>query len=195
MDSRIVIAVDLDNVIADSDRVIRSIIHRISGVHLTQADIRCYDYHKVLAARGFELSEALRIEHEALETFHTQAAPDVTVVQGAQQGMSQLVSIGWHPVIVTSRPASSAEATRDWLRTKEISYKSILFTEDKAQTGSRWTILVEDAPHHATAASEAGVSVVLVDYPWNQGVGPSANIRRVGDWSEILEAIGQIGRR
>jgi len=190
-----VIAMDLDNVIADSDRVIRGIIHRISGVHLTQDDIRFYDYHKVLVSRGIEISEALRIEHEALETFHTRASMDVNPVHGAQQGMSQLESSGWLPVIVTSRPASSANATKDWLREKEIPYHSILFTEDKAQKGSRWKILVEDAPHHALAASEAGVYVVLVDYPWNRGICRSENIHRVGGWSEIVDAIGQMGRR
>jgi uncharacterized protein len=49
----------------------------------------------------------------------------------------------------------------------------------------RLDLLIDDELHVAMGVALAGIPVLLVDRPWNQGTLP-AGITRVGNWSEIL---------
>ena len=66
-----VVAVDLDNVICDSDPKIREVIYQISGVSLVQDEITNYAYSRALIKRGIESSAARQIfedkAHESLK--------------------------------------------------------------------------------------------------------------------------------
>lgn len=187
-----VVAVDLDNVICDTDPKIRGIIERISGISLSQDEITNYAYSRALINRGIESSAAKQIVKEAIEVFHESECLNVEPVDGALDGIYKLLNASFSIVIPTSRPDTCEENTKEWLSSFEMPYHELLFLEDKTRNAQSWTYLIEDAMHHAHAVCEAGTPVCILDYPWNRTTSSCQFIYRVKDWNEIVNIVIQI---
>jgi len=187
-----VIAVDLDNVICDTDPKIREIIRKISGVSLSQDEITNYAYSTALINRGVESSEAKQIVKEAAEIFHDSECLNVGPLDGALEGIYRFLDAGLKIVIPTSRPDRCQKNTESWLSSFDVPYHELLFLEDKTRNARSWSYLIEDAMHHAYAVCEAGTPVCLLDYPWNRATSSCQFIYRAKDWNEIVNIVMQM---
>ena len=187
------IAVDLDNVIASTDPKIREIVHRISGVRLSQGDIKVFEYHKALVDAGLDLEVAKDIEKEALRLFHDGECLQIELVDGAAEGLACLSNTRRRVIIVTSRPVTSGEVTKSWLEQFQVPCEEVVFIDKKDRMASTWVVLIEDAAHHAQAVCQMGVPVVLLDYPWNRSIEAHALIHRAKDWREAADLALNLG--
>ena len=184
-----VVAVDLDNVICESDPRIREVIARVSGVSLSQDEITHYAYSRALINRGVNQSRATRVVEEALGLFHEFECLNVAPVNGALEGIQTLQRRGFPVVIATSRPIFCAKKTESWLSAAKVSYRQLLFLEEKAEEAHNWAFLIDDALHQAEPVCESGIPVCLLDYPWNRTSSSCRLMRRAKDWREILNIV------
>ncbi len=122
-------------------------------------------------------------------------------VRGAIQGVTMLLAQGHELMVVSDRPLSLFDVTRQWLDDHNLDMVRLLFTRHKHSQSTestlktkvqaayqhRLSIVIEDAPHHAAVFAEKNWidHVYLLDMPYNQGVEHS-KVHRVADWAEIV---------
>ena len=179
-----VILFDVDNVIAD----------------LTDWD------RNLKAARGGAvegMTDKLVDMLESLkETFYREGGfLDLKPVSGAVEGLRELRSYGWKIVLITARPhwqySRIYADTVCWFKKYGIEYDLLLFNKDKAEAiyeyvfPAKPSYLVEDREKHVVEVSELGVKVLLLSYPYNEGVVEGEMVKRVNNWREIVNAIGK----
>lgn len=124
---------------------------------------------------------------------------DLPAIEGAAEGMRALKALGYTIVLVTARPQWQYKRlyadTMYWLQQHGIVYDNILFNKDKAEAiyehifPARPKFFIEDRDKHALEVAGIGVPVLLMDYPYNQGVAETDLITRVSDWSAIIEEV------
>jgi len=184
------IAVDLDNVIAGTDSKIRHIILSLCGIPLLQSDIQSWEYADALIAKGVDVTSAKAIIKQTFERFHEVECTNVEPIDGAIPTILNLSEAGIEFVVVTGRPKTTRceELTKEWLRKCSIPDSWLIMQERKAEFSSNWSILIDDAPHHANEVAAAGTRVLLFDYPWNRST-YHALIRRVSSWCEIKSCV------
>lgn len=130
------------------------------------------------------------------EDVQANAAP----VEGALEGIQQLLANDHHLMIVSDRPASLFEVTRDWLDRNGLADIRLLFTRHKHsqnQSNEHMTklqaaylyklrMMIDDSPHHPLQFAEKDYvdRVYLLDMPYNQKTA-GEKIVRVSSWREI----------
>lgn len=88
---------------------------------------------------------------------------------------------------VTSRPFNIRIETAIWLERNSFPNAEIIHTQDKANQVRGWDVAVEDSLSTALKMSKVCNTVVLMDWPYNQGACDS--VVRVSDWEEIIGVI------
>jgi hypothetical protein len=125
-------------------------------------------------------------------------------VEGAIEGFKALLNAGHDAMIVSDRPASLFEVTRDWLDRQGLEFVRLYFSRHKHSLNGQtegltkiqvaWynklTHVVEDAPHHAKAFSAKPYMerIYLLDKPYNQGI-EHEKITRVDTWEDIVRGV------
>ena len=188
---RQIVAVDLDNVISSTDSRIRAIIEVISGVRLSQEQIRTWEYRDALVASGVDPSAAARIERGALQRFHDHDCASVEPIDGAIGGLRRLQEASIEITVVTGRPSTMTceTLTVQWLRDAGIRPDMLVMGRKKVDAVAGWSYLIDGSPREAWEIAERGVRVLLVDYPWNRSIRSHRLITRVATWHEIPDAI------
>lgn len=119
----------------------------------------------------------------------------------AIDAMQRMIEEGEQMMIVSDRPPSLFEVTRDWLDRQGLDTIRLLFTKHKhSKSGDvkgaltklqaaylyKLNYVVEDAPHHSVnlANKDYIEKVYLLTMPYNQGI-EHEKITRVNDWTEI----------
>lgn len=191
MERRKTIAVDLDNVIAKTDECIRQLIGRLSGVHLSQMEIMCWDYAQILIQKGISEVEARKVVMNAFDIFHSRNCLHAQPVEKSLATIYELSRSGFMIVIVTGRPPTITckQLTKEWIKKYSISCSCVIMESEKATISTSWSVLIDDAPHTAISVSEKGTRVLLFDYPWNKEVPSHPLVNRVNGWDDIFRQI------
>ncbi|HTU02360.1 MAG TPA: hypothetical protein VMG58_11110 [Candidatus Sulfotelmatobacter sp.] len=125
------------------------------------------------------------------------------VYPAAAAGVRALARAGHELLIVTGRLAAHLEQTRRILQKAALLdiFRALVHRPGMEEGAAPYKrrivrechldLLIDDELHVARGVAEAGVAVLLVDRPWNQGLLPDG-IARVKDWVEIL---AQVERR
>lgn len=175
---------DLDNVICDTDTIIRSLILQEYGVDLDRQHVIDFRYSKC--------GIAPEQESKVLEAFHESACLTALPIPGAIKALQRLAEMHLDAEIhiVTGRPESTKLNTLKWLTDRSVPYVKLDFLPDKLQGSVRYDIFVDDNRDTAYRFAESGTRALLFDYPWNQPVrvDPS-NLIRVRDWREIMQFV------
>jgi uncharacterized HAD superfamily protein len=174
------LGVDLDNVLAQTDRKIRASIQQFSGVRLLRRDVIEFDYHKC----GITKEQ----EEQAFHEFYSGGCSELVLVPGARLGMQKLRT-EYSTFVVTSRPRSTYDLTVEWLSKKKIPFDELLFADKKDALPLRLDYAIEDCWEYAVGLAEQGTNVLLLNYPWNRDKGSHSRIRRVKDWREIVQVL------
>lgn len=166
----------------------------------------CAFYNDVWSSNGHRFSERDFGSFSFQDTFGIDAEEDRTfmrahvksdyfkrmrLVDGAKMGVSKLAE-SCDLFVVTARESEAL------VRTCCYFYKGFpgvfsgvyLCSGDKADfcKGIGVNTIIEDSPS-VTRYADAGMNVVLLDKPWNEGIEHS-RIQRCSDWTEIVDAVG-----
>jgi len=175
------IAIDLDNVLLDSDSNIRQLIFEETGIESTVNDITDYSYAKSLNLDSKTMKRVLDRFHLDL---HLSA---LNPILGAQNAMS-ILKLEYEPIIVTSRPVDTYTATEKsikmWFGDIPLVHsnkKSDLCKKLKIET------IIEDHPDTAIQCAYNQIKVFLMDYPWNYPIVDGGLLTRVSNWDMIID--------
>lgn len=196
--SKKTVAVDLDDVVADSTDTLRLLVNKVAKVNLTRKhydiDGRYWGYYEKVWAEN-------QIDHlVSFESLHDDMAKNqdhVELIPGAKNALSQLKKT-YKLVAVTSRRLEWVKATHEWLALKlpEV-FEDVIFVHHNNNDGrtkgdvcieAGASYLVDDNPEHCQSAIDKGVKTILFgDYGWNRSVKASEKTMRAKNWQEVLE--------
>jgi len=197
-----IIAVDLDDVLANTVEAFISYYNQHHTAPISEADVTTSDWSECLRIPPAEIGPIL------IQFTNSDAFRQMSPLPGAVEAVSTLArSHQLH--VVTSRWGPLVEVTVIWLNwhfsnsIAETHYSRTSHrnpfngtAHDKPeicrQIGS--SVIIEDCPNHARNCLSAGMSVVLLDRPWNQELA-DGNLIRAASWSNVLEAISTITER
>ena len=181
-DSKGILGVDIDNVVAQTDPAIRKTLEDVFDVCLDQRQIVHYAYHRC----GITKEQEQRV----LEIFRDETCTELEVIPGTVEALS-LLKQRYQIILVTSRNPLIVEKTQEWLRLNGIPHDYLVFEKEKHQTGHSFDFFIEDNGESALSIAEAGIPTFLFDYPWNRSLSEHPNIVRVSGWDEVLAKLMQ----
>lgn len=178
------IGVDIDGVLADSLPLWVTELNRFFNKNKRVEEIHLYDICKTYDITTEELYKFL----ERRGRYLMSAPPPVT---GAPYYLSRIKQ--YHDIyIITAREEQYGLETREWLKKHGLPYDELLLlgSHDKKEAclEKKLHVLVEDTLEIGVEVSAAGVPVLLMDAPYNQGPLPGL-VYRKRSWDEVYRAI------
>ena len=133
--------------------------------------------------------------------YDTSGFKELPVVPGSREALRNL-SDNNELYVITSRPDDITMETIRWLYHHypgRFEISRIIFTNEFSKNGRKKTkanvcqglgidYLIEDNKDYANSCGDVGISVFLLDKPWNQGE-LHRNVSRVGGWYEVLDGL------
>lgn len=167
------IAVDIDNVIFIHHDLTIDVLNEEFAVDLHPDEVDEYDYAACYLKKFPELDERKvrkRLAELMADPGHLgKAAPSLPMLAALRE-LAGLSADGTGVTVLTARPEELKSATRLALDQHGIAYAKLIHTKDKAMAcrANQIRYLIEDCPDHAEGVKMAGVSVFLIDYPYNR---------------------------
>lgn len=185
------LCIDIDNVIADTDVVVRQVIREYTGnqVRLERDDIIEFDYFRCLDVDGHCID---RDDWNAVH--HLFAEPrylmQIQPLPGAIQGLHQLAKCATLH-IATSRLPKARKATIEWLEHWCVPAHDLHFVKHKEKHASLGAFLaaVEDHYEQAVEFAKRNTECLLIDHPWNASKEKIEHISWVESWPELTERL------
>jgi uncharacterized HAD superfamily protein len=183
------ICVDIDNVIAKTDEVMRQVIraHSSSHVDLAYQDVVCFEYWMCRDATGrrFDRCEWAEIHREFTHNHLLQILPFDNVSHHLKT-----ISGRFNIHLATSRLDGGQEATCTWLRQHGIPYKKLHFVQEgtKHLIDEQFVAAIEDDREQGYAFYDNNIRVFLIAHPWNT-VNPYSPLRRVIGWGQLIDEL------
>lgn len=189
------IAIDIDDVIADSTESLRVVVNQRNGINLTRehysvpGDYWGY-YERVWHTHKVDASLDALEEEMVLDQSH------VPLLAGAAFAIGEL-SKKFHIVLITARNPRWEQATKIWLQSKFEDFSPDLYfvkNHREADSKSKGEIckdlgvswLIDDNVGHCQSAIEHGADAVLFgDYGWHHDA--PVGLKRCKDWQSVLE--------
>jgi uncharacterized HAD superfamily protein len=153
------IGIDIDNVLSDSDYVIRKLIEQEFGIKSKRKQITRWNYHESLPI-------TLDQEKKVFELFHNRyclLAPTIPYAAKSLRIISETYSI-W---LITCRPIETISLTKQWLSKHKIVYDNLVYSCNKSDYFEKFEFMIEDNGEIAIAFADNGVPVILFNNPWN----------------------------
>lgn len=190
--------VDIDNVVAATDRVMRKAIFDFTSgrVDLAYEDILDFDYWKCRDRNGNRISE------DEWSTIHKVFSSPrylwaIEPVPGAIDGLKALSDFG-RLHLVTSRLACGRRPTVEWLEFYDVPPHSLYFVSHREKHASfhPFDVAIEDDYTQALAfATQSAASCILLSHPWNSHKDPHPRIERVLGWRDVIAFVSNGGDR
>lgn len=184
-----IICIDIDNVVAQTDEVMRSVIrtHSCRGVDLRYEDVVCFDYWLCRDANGRRIDRnEWTLIHEEFTSNHLMR---IEPFEGVVEHLNRLANT-FDIHLVTSRLGHGRKATREWLEKHSIPHDHLHFAQhgEKHLLDEAFAAAVEDDREQAIAFFASGIPAYLMAHPWNS-VGSHNPIDRLNSWEEISGAL------
>lgn len=154
---------------------------------------------------GFTLHESIGIDREEEEKVlkeHAMERPPVSIppLEGAAHAIERM-KLKHDIMIVTSRAREMEAETKEWLRRHFGEIKDVFFTRESLVGPEHTTkaeiciekgadVMIEDHPVFARECADAGIKVLLFDYPYNRHLKDDTVLRRVHGWYDVLKELG-----
>lgn len=186
--------IDIDNVIAQTDVVMRRVIAEFTGgrVTLEYDDVVTFNYHECRDTKGGHITK------EEWGQVHDRFSDPENILSiepmpGAVQAIGRLVEIATVH-LATSRMHKARKATIDWLEENKFSQRCdlhFLKHGEKHAALKHFTAAVEDDYDQAVGyAMIGGTPCYLVRHPWNRSRPKLPNVTPVeNDWPKLTEAL------
>jgi len=187
-----IIAVDLDDVLADTLHHFIEFHNKKYKTKLKFEDFKSYALHDIIGLT--EEEEAKRLELFDKSKFFEALKP----IPYSQEAVAKL-SKKHKLIIITARTKNVEKRTIKWVkayfpRIRDINFISssyMGFVKTKAEVCKEIgaDIIIEDKKSFIFECAREGVKVLLYDYPWNKDVKENSLITRVSSWKDILEKL------
>ncbi|MCX5644558.1 MAG: hypothetical protein NTZ17_07710 [Phycisphaerae bacterium] len=184
------ICLDLDNVLARTDEVMRSVILAFTGgsVDLQYEDVVTFNYWECKDRRGNQIS---RMDWSAIHRVFSEERHILSIkpYEGIQDHLTAFRDkFDLH--IVTSRLRSARKPTVEWLDINSFPEHSLHFVRhgEKHTVLAQFAVSVEDDLAQAEAFAAQGVQSYVLAHPWNEVNGESL-VRRMSDWATLREHV------
>jgi uncharacterized HAD superfamily protein len=180
------LCIDVDNVLAQTDSVIRRLIRERSSfrVDLRYEHIVTFNYYECSDSRGRGISMA---EWTAIHLEFSRSQ-SITSIEPYPECISVLSSLASRYVlhIVTSRLPCARKPTADWLDSHAFPAHTLHFVghREKHLLPERFAAAIEDDPEQALCFARAGTPTIVLAHPWNSGCADQL-VTRVASWAEI----------
>jgi cytidine deaminase len=195
--SRPRLCIDIDNVIAETDVVMRKIIREYTQgrVRLRYEDITEFDYRNCADSAGEKLrrgnpSCGILDEWHAVHDLFSGRVSEVEPYPDIRQILSQL-SQTFELHLATSRLYGARAGTVAWLLEhgfpEDVRLHFLLSGEKHLSIG-RFFAAVEDELDQAIASAKAGIHSFVRAHPWNSA-GENTLLHRYATWEEIVPAL------
>lgn len=143
----------------------------------------------------YEIEGILGITQEAYDRFYDLYGETMHRESAVRPGVKEVISKlhDYHNIhFVTARHERMRNVSLEWMSRHRIPMDSISFlgSHNKINRARELSsdIFIEDRYENAISLSRAGFDVLLIDCSYNKGILP-ANVKRVGNWSQIFKII------
>ena len=185
------LCIDIDNVVARTDEVMRRVIHDFTGgrVRLEYEDIKEFDYYKCQDSRGCGITkeEWSRVHDLFSEPRY------LWLIQPFEGVQEHLKALGEKFVLhlATSRKSKARRTTVEWLEAHGFPPHDVHFLkpEEKHFTLGGFYAAIEDHYEQAALFAEAGTACILIEHPWNKGKPAKDGVRWVKGWAELAASL------
>lgn len=195
------IYIDIDDVLSQTIAHLGDLLHQHFGKRVPYEQITEFDLEISFGLEKHEVERFLDLAHEP------EAIRSIALVEGARSALEGWSRAGYEIHLLTGRPPFTEDATRDWLDTHAIPHVQLDFVDKYGRAhawgdvevltlddvrGLEFCLAVEDSLEVAAfLAMDLGVSVALIDHPWNRNMNrvPTAaheRIVRCGSWGDVL---------
>ncbi|MBI5189686.1 MAG: hypothetical protein HZA22_03275 [Nitrospirae bacterium] len=172
-----IIGVDIDNVIADTEKELRRVLLERRGLDLTREDIKTYTLENVAGITRQDLKDIMDLFN------HGEIFTQLEVIEGARETL-ELLKVRHRIELVTSRPSSVERQTLSWLERHGIPFDDLIFSGKSKVGGTQYELFFEDQENFAIELADEGTYVLLFDAPWNRHV-EHENMCRVHSWQDV----------
>lgn len=193
------IAIDIDDTIADSTESLRIVANERTGFNVPSEAYKVKGeywgyYERVWKEHGINEKYSFADHMEEMQ----QDQSSVLLVNGASEAIGTLTQ--HYRVLITSRDVSWERATRHWLSQHFTDLEYELYFSNNHRDASSFTkgelckklgaeILIDDNDDHCQSALEAGLGAIRFgSYGWHGE--ENANIPGCRTWKDILEYLG-----
>ncbi|TKJ39437.1 MAG: hypothetical protein CEE38_01480 [Planctomycetes bacterium B3_Pla] len=185
------LVIDIDNVIACTDEVMRDVIKKYSVNHVDfcYEDIKHFDYAKCLDRQGKRLKE------DEWHLIHDKFSREENILRiqpysDIQTHLSSLSDAGYCIQLVTSRLNSARESTVTWLNKHEIPHHGLHFVKHRCKhlIFQNCAGVIEDDLDQAREFANLEISSYLLAHPWNN-VHKTEFLTRAQNWEEIVDIL------
>jgi uncharacterized HAD superfamily protein len=188
------IALDLDEVLAEFFDALLKYHYKKTGKLYTKQDFPKWEWWPLL---GETKEQAIK----NVDEFHeSHSLEDISTIKGAEQAIKEL-SKNNELIIITSRPIRFKEKAESWIYHHFKNKINVINAGDfhKGQASTKAEIckelgifiLIEDSPQTALECADAGIKVILFNYPWNKAL-LHKNIIRVNNWDEAMRELNKL---
>jgi uncharacterized HAD superfamily protein len=191
------IAIDIDDSAGDLLSSLILFHNDRYGTKLKRGDFHSCWYREVWGGTKEQEVEKLT------EFFKTDYFKNVPPMLGSQEAIKLLKERGHKLSIVTGRVYSLTKQTEEWVEkyfgnifsaiyhTNSYGLTGIKIKKSEMCKNQKVDLIVDDDLMHIIDCANAGISVLVYDSPWNQGVLPSGTVR-VMSWNKIPELIQRL---
>jgi uncharacterized HAD superfamily protein len=184
------LCVDIDNVIADSDPLMREIIAEVTQgqVQLEYGDVTNFNYWQCRDKKDRQLDQSAWEEVHAIFSERVQEIEPYPQAKAALQRLADFFEIH----LVTSRQYGAREGTVRWLVNQGFPSNlrlHFLQWREKHLALGRFFAAVEDELEQAKYFAHAGIHSFLYAHPWNDSQTTDSLLHRLHSWEEIQEQL------
>ncbi len=200
-----IIAIDIDDVIADSTESYRLEVNKALGVNLTSEDYKVpHNFYWGYYERVWEMHGlGGKVPVKQLDIAMAIDQSHMPLLPGASFAIGEL-SKQFELVVITARDINWERATLKWLKSHfGEAISSVHFAGHSrsganktkgqlcAELGARW--LIDDNPEHCLTAIDAGLGAILFgERGWHHQA--PAHLIRCKDWPAVLEYLSNVDR-
>lgn len=185
------ICFDIDNVVAQTDKVMRKIIREFTGgrVALDYENAMEFDYFQCKDSNSNSITkdEWFKIHEIFSEPENLLEIEPFPNVQKYLLKLAEKFEIH----LVTSRLPKARRTTIEWLDVHSFPPHNLHFLDhnEKHKCLVGFIGVVEDNYEQAKAFAEVGIKSYLIKHPWNASKPPFPNLCWVDGWPELVERL------
>src|SRR5262245_7093649 len=185
------LCIDIDNVIAQTDEVIRRVICDFTGgrVNLDYIHIVEFDYHKCMDSNSCSITEdEWKSIHDLFsEPRYLWTIQPVEGVQDCLRTLGEMFDIH----LATSRLMKARGTTIEWLKYYKFPPHDLHFIRhgEKHVSLGKFVAAVEDHYEQAIEFAKSSTLCYLVEHPWNRNKPPVKNVHWTKGWSELSKQL------
>lgn len=190
------LCVDIDNVIARTDEVMRRVIREFTGgrVDYGYEHIVEFDYDKCLDAAG---QRSTREEWKGIHDRFSERENLLAIepMDGAIEHLTRL-SQAFDIHLATTRLPKARRATLEWLEAKGVPPFDLHFLRhgEKHVSLAPFIAAVEDHYEQAIAFVAASTPCFLIEHPWNRTKPRVEKIEWIKGWGELADRLLSLAR-